>query len=167
MASQYIEITLAPMRRQDWPSVRKIYEEGIATGEATFELEAPDWESWNESHLSSCRIVAKSDGQIVGWAALSPISERCIYAGVAEVSVYVSAIARGNGIGTQLLAALIEESGNQGIWTLQAGIFPENVASIQLHLKSGFRKVGYREKIGRLHDVWRDVVLLERRNPSI
>lgn len=167
MVNQSSGITLATMHRQDWPSVRTIYKEGIATGEATFELDTPDWDLWDESHLPGCRFVAKSGSQIVGWAALSPVSERCIYVGVAEVSVYVGAITRGQGIGTQLLAALIEESGKQGIWTLQAGIFPENGASIQMHLRSGFRKVGYREKIGQLHGVWRDVVLLERRDPSI
>lgn len=155
------------MNRDDWPFVRKIYEEGIATGQATFELEAPEWGVWDKNHLSSCRFVAKNDNKIVGWAALSPVSERCVYGGVAEVSVYISADARGQGVGTQLVAALIEDSGKEGIWTLQAGIFPENVASIKLHRKSGFREVGYREKIGQLKGVWRDVILMERRNPSI
>ena len=167
MAIKETGIDIALMEKQDWNFVRKIYEEGIATGDATFEVEIPDWDSWNKCHLPTCRFVAREDSQIVGWAALSPVSERCIYAGVAEVSVYVSAIARDKGVGTLLLEALIEESGNQGIWTLQAGIFPENIASLHLHRKKGFREVGYREKIGQLHDIWRDVILMEWRNPSI
>jgi phosphinothricin acetyltransferase len=167
MTVKEAEITIAPMDQQDWPSVLQIYEEVIATGDATFEDQAPNWNSRNESHLSTCRFVAIKDDQIVGWAALSPVSERCIYAGVAEVSVYVGAGSRGQGIGSKLLEALVQESTNQGIWTLQAGIFPENIASIQLHQNKGFRKVGIRENIGQLHDVWRDVVPMERRNPSI
>lgn len=167
MAETKGKIILTRMRQDDWPFVRKIYEEGIATGQATFEQEAPEWDSWNKDHLRICRFVAKKDNQVIGWAALSPISERCVYGGVAEVSVYVSSDARGQGVGTQLLWALIEDSGKEGIWTLQAGIFPENTASLQLHRKNGFREVGYREKIGQHKGVWRDVILMERRNPLI
>jgi L-amino acid N-acyltransferase YncA len=164
-----------------WPAVREIYREGIATGNATFETEVPDWEKWDGSHRKNCRLVALDaleEGvgdfltpldhtRVVGWAALSPVSGRRVYAGVVEVSVYVADAARGRGIGKALLKAVIEESEVQGIWTLQAGIFPENAASIALHKACGFRKVGVRRKIGKLGDVWRDVILLERRSPRV
>jgi len=152
---------------EDWQAVRAIYEEGIATGNATFETQAPDWEDWDAGHLQDCRLVARQGGHIVGWAALSPVSGRCVYAGVAEVSVYVAAAARGQGIGKGLLQALIEVSERQGIWTLQAGIFPENEASIALHESCGFREVGARARIGQLRGVWRDVVLMERRSEVV
>lgn len=155
------------MRSSDWEQVRAIYLEGIATGQATFETEAPGWEQWDAGHLSDCRLVARADGGILGWAALSPVSRRTVYAGVAEVSVYVSAGARGNGIGDALLAALIAASEQQGVWTLQAAIFPENRASIALHLKYGFREVGRRERIARHHGIWRDTVILERRSKVV
>ena len=151
------------MNKEDWPLVKAIYEEGIATKNATFEKDVPEWSEWDDDHLKSCRFVARDDQNLVGWAALSPVSGRCIYSGVAEVSVYISAGARGKGIGNLLLNKLIEESEHQDIWTLQAGIFPENKSSIILHKNAGFREVGIREKIGRLDGVWRDVVLLERR----
>ncbi len=144
--------------------MKTIYEEGIATKNATFETEEPEWIEWDEDHLKSCRFVALNDDKIVGWAALSPVSGRCIYSGVAEVSVYVSAAVRGKGVGKLLLNNLIRESENIDIWTLQAGIFPENQSSIILHKNTGFREVGYREKIGKLDGVWRDVILLERRS---
>ena len=156
------------MRAEDWPSVRAIYVQGIATGQATFETEAPAWEEWNAAHMENCRFVAREAGEIVGWAALSPVSGRCVYGGVAEVSVYVAESARGQGIGKKLLQELIAVSEKAGIWTLQAGIFPENVPSIELHKVCGFREVGYRERIGQMHDgVWRDVVLMERRSKVI
>ena len=136
----------------------------MATGDATFEAAVPGWEEWDEHHLRPGRLVARKEGQVVGWAALSPVSGRCIYSGVAEVSVYVTAAARGQGVGKSLLQALIEESERAGIWTLQAGIFPENTASIALHIACGFREVGTRERIGLLHGVWRDVLLMERRS---
>jgi phosphinothricin acetyltransferase len=156
--------TIKPMAQEHWPEVLRIYLEGIATGNATFETEAPSWEKWDSGHRATCRLIAQRDSIVLGWAALSPVSSRCVYAGVAEVSVYVAEIARGMGIGKSLLAALIESSENSGVWTLQAGIFPENTASIALHKSFGFREVGRRERIGKMGDSWRDVVLLERRS---
>jgi phosphinothricin acetyltransferase len=161
-----IEISIEPMEQADWLPVREIYLEGIATGHATFETGAPSWESWNAAHLPFGRLVARR-GEIVGWAALSPVSQRCVYGGVAEVSVYVSSASRGAGAGRALLLSLIEASERNGIWTLQAGIFPENAASIALHLSCGFREVGRRERIGKLNGVWRDTILLERRSQTI
>lgn len=152
---------------EDWPRVRQIYVEGIATGNATFETGAPSWEKWDNGHLQKCRLVACSGAEVLGWAALSPVSSRSVYAGVTEVSVYVARAAQGNGVGRALLAALIESAEAAGIWTLQAGIFPENIASIQLHKSLGFREVGRREKIGRMGDRWRDVMLLERRSKVV
>jgi phosphinothricin acetyltransferase len=153
------------MRPEDWPAVRAVYLEGIATGNATFEQTAPEWEQWDAGHLPSARIVARSDaGAIVGWAALSGVSGRCVYAGVAEVSIYVAERARGRGVGRQLMSRLIVDSETNGMWTLQAGIFPENVASIALHVRAGFRIVGRRERLGQMDGRWRDVVLMERRS---
>jgi L-amino acid N-acyltransferase YncA len=152
---------------EDWDAVRAIYREGIATGNATFEADAPAWEAWDKCHLRACRLVARADGRVMGWAALSPVSGRCVYAGVAEVSIYVAASARGQGIGQALLAALVEASEQAGLWTLQAGIFPENTASIALHRAHGFREVGRREHIGQMNGVWRDVVLMERRSQVV
>jgi L-amino acid N-acyltransferase YncA len=157
-------IHIAPMIPEDWPAVRAIYLEGIATGNATFEQTAPEWEKWDAGHLPGARIVARSEGDVLGWAALSAVSGRCVYAGVAEVSVYVTESARGRGVGRQLMARLIADSETAGIWTLQAGIFPENVASIALHERAGFRIVGQRERLGQMNGRWRDVVLLERRS---
>lgn len=161
----------------DWPAVREIYLEGIRTGNATFETQAPDWGRWDASHLKSCRFVARIQNsaqehapiafaleEIAGWAALSPVSSRCVYAGVAEVSVYVAERARGRKIGSLLLGTLVEASEREGIWTLQAGIFPENVASVELHKRFGFHVVGTRERIGRMNGRWRDTLLLERRS---
>ena len=155
------------MQPADWPAVREIYAEGIATGNATFETELPDWEKWNSAHRQDCRLIAREGDQILGWAALSPVSARRVYAGVAEVSVYVAAAARGRGVGKALLRMLIEESERHQIWTLQAGIFPENAASIALHTSCGFREVGARRRIGKLRETWRDVLLLERRSTSV
>ena len=152
------------MHDRDWDEVRSIYLEGIASGHATFETNAPDWEKWNADHLDEPRLVCRDNGAVVGWAALSLMSGRCVYAGVAEVSIYVAGKSRGLGIGHALMDTLIERAEKLGIWTLQAGIFPENRASVQLHLKSGFREVGRREKLGKMAGVWRDVVLLERRS---
>jgi L-amino acid N-acyltransferase YncA len=155
------------MQAEDWGAVRSIYREGIATGNATFETDAPEWQEWDKNHLEDCRFVARREGQVVGWGALSPVSGRCVYAGVAEVSIYVAASARGEGIGKALLRTLIEASERQGIWTLQAGVFPENEVSITLHKACGFREVGYREKIGQMNGHWRDVILLERRSDVV
>jgi phosphinothricin acetyltransferase len=152
------------MKPDDWPSVRQIYEEGIATGLATFETAAPSWEDWSSAHLSQCRLVARIDGKIVAWAALSPVSDRCAYGGVAEVSIYVASSSGGRRIGKALLDALIGESEKIGIWTLQGGIFPENEASVRLHRSCGFREVGRRERLGQLDGEWRDVLLMERRS---
>lgn len=150
-----------------YPQVKHIYEQGLATGNSTFQTSAPDWDEWNYSHLMECRIVAVEDDAVVGWAALTPVSGRCVYAGVAEVSVYVGENYRGKGYGSKLLDALIRESEKNNLWTLQAGIFPENAASIRIHEALGFRKVGYREKIGKLNGIWRDTILLERRSNTV
>lgn len=159
-------IRVEPMTPGDWPAVRAIYEAGIATGDATFETSAPSWETWDADHRADCRLVARdASGRVVGWTALSPVSERCVYDGVAELSVYVAEDARGRGVGRALLAALIEASERAGIWTLQAGIEAENTASLVLHERSGFRRVGVRERVGRdATGRWRDVVLMERRS---
>lgn len=162
-----MDLSIDQMKEGDWPSVRAIYQEGIATGNATFETEAPGREAWDEAHRPDCRLVARAGDEVVGWAALSPISSRCVYGGVAEVSVYVAAAARGRGVGKALLNALITASEQAGVWTLQAGIFPENVASIAIHQACGFRKVGVRERLGQLNGVWRDVILMERRSPVV
>jgi L-amino acid N-acyltransferase YncA len=162
-----IPVAIAPLRRADWDEVARIYAEGIATGDATFETEVPDWERWDAAHMTRHRLAATVGGRLVGWAALSPVSERCVYAGVAEVSVYVAADARGHGVGAALLDALIASSEADGVWTLQAGIFPENGASARLHERAGFRVVGRRARLGRLHGAWRDVVLMERRSPVV
>lgn len=155
------------MRDADWEQVSAIYLEGIATSLATFETDAPSWEKWNNGHLQKPRLVVRAGNNILGWAALSPVSNRCVYGGVAEVSVYVGEMGRGQGIGRALLQALIEESEKNGIWTLQAGIFPENTASVNLHLRCDFREVGRRERIGKLNGEWRDTLLLERRSKSV
>ncbi len=160
-------VTIEPMQPANWPDVRAIYLEGIATGNATFETSAPDWMRWDMAHLPTCRLVASDHGSILGWAALSRVSSRQVYSGVAEVSVYVMAHARGKGIGIQLLFALVEASERENIWTLQAGIFPENHASIHMHQTCGFRIVGTRERVGCLVGVWRDVLLMERRSKSV
>jgi L-amino acid N-acyltransferase YncA len=161
---QPMEFAIRPMTAEDWPAVRAIYGEGISTGNATFATDLPDWQAWDSSHRPNCRLVASKGIKIFGWAALSAVSARQVYAGVAEVSIYVTASARGVGIGKALLQALIHESERSGIWTLQAGIFPENVASLSLHRSLSFREVGVREKIGQLAGQWRDVQLLERRS---
>lgn len=160
-------ISIHSMSAADRPSVRAIYAEGIAGGSATFETQPPEWDAWNASHLPGGRIVARIGGEVVGWAALSPVSSRRVYAGVAEVSVYVAGAHQGRGVGLALLWALIEASEQMGLWTLQAGIFAENLASMRLHQKAGFRMVGRREKIGCLNGVWRDTILMERRSPVV
>jgi phosphinothricin acetyltransferase len=155
------------MLPEHWPKVSKIYKEGILTGIATFEKEIPGWEDWDSDHLKVCRIIAIINEDIVGWAALSPVSSRCVYGGIGEVSVYVSQEFRGNHIGEILLRKLIADSEKNELWTIQSGIFPENIASIKLHEKVGFRKIGYREKIGELNGIWKDNILLERRSKLI
>jgi L-amino acid N-acyltransferase YncA len=155
------------MTAEAWPEVERIYMAGIATKNATFEQQAPGWQAWNNSHRSDCRLIASLSGRIVGWAALSNVSNRCIYAGVAEVSIYIDPEYQGRGIGDRLMKALIIESESNGIWTLQAGIFPENKKSIQLHLRNGFRIIGTRERIGKMDGIWRNTVLLERRSDRV
>src|SRR2546421_912736 len=161
------EIVIHQMTTADWPRVKQIYLEGIATGHATFETGAPTFAEWDQAHLSCARLVAQQGDAIVGWAALSPVSQRCVYGGVAEVSVYVSTSDRGIGIGRKLLDVLINESEENGIWTLQAGIFSENVGSLALHRRCGFREVGRRERIGKMNGVRRDTILLERRSITV
>jgi L-amino acid N-acyltransferase YncA len=158
---------IEPLGAGDWPAVRAIYEAGIATGNATFETTAPDWRAWDAGHLTDHRLVARQDGRVVGWTALAPVSDRCAYAGVAEDSIYVDPDAQGHGIGRALLRAVLASAERGGIWTVQTGIFPENQASVRLHQACGFRVVGLRERLGRLHGRWRDVLLLERRSPAI
>lgn len=160
-------IEIKKMISSDWPAIAEIYKEGIATKMATFETEIPSWDQWNKNHIESCRLVAVKKGQILGWAALSEVSSRCVYGGVAEVSVYVASNARGKKIGERLLGQLILESEKEGFWTLQSGIFPENFASIKLHEKLGFRKIGYRERIGNFEGVWKDNILMEKRSKTI
>ena len=155
---------LRELAAEDWKDVKRIYLQGIESGHATFETEAPEWERWNNAHLPFARLVLTLEQNVRGWAALSNVSAREVYAGVAEVSVYVATESQGHGFGRVLLDALIAESEAHGIWTLQASIFPENEASIALHRRSGFREVGRRERIAKLHGVWRDTVLLERRS---
>ena len=162
-----LELVIRNMEIKDWENVSRIYRLGIDTGIATFEKEIPSWNTWDTAHLKSCRLIAENDHKIVGWAALSPVSGRCVYGGVAEVSVYVDISYNNKGIGTRLLLELIKESEKNGIWTLQSGIFPENKASIQLHKKLGFREIGFREKIGKKDGIWYDNVILEKRSKTI
>ena len=167
-----MEYSIDKMVADDWTQVRSIYLEGIVTGNATFEAEAPGWGSWDSSHMQECRIVVRAGNTILGWAALSPVSSRCVYSGVAEVSVYVANKYQRLGIGAKLLAVLIEETDKKGIWTLEAGIFPENIDSINLHKRNGFREVGRRKKLSKMtygphKGNWRNVVLMERRSKSV
>ncbi len=156
------------LTKEYWSAVKDIYEEGIATGNATFQSSAPTWDEWNTSHVEKARIIAIDDnGEVFGWAALTPVSGRCVYAGVGEVSVYVSANARGKGVGRALLNELIRQSEENGFWTLTAGIFPENEASLKIHMNAGFKVLGIREKIGKMNGQWRDTVLLERRSAVV
>jgi L-amino acid N-acyltransferase YncA len=166
MAETLTRTTIRELHPADWPAVARIYEEGMRTGNATFETRVPSWDEWDAGHLAGLRLVVTLDGDVAGWAALSRVSERACYRGVAEHSIYVAARARGLGLGRQLLAALISASEAAGIWTLQAGVFPENEASIALHSSLGFRVVGVRERLGCTNAVWRDVVLLERRSET-
>ena len=161
------ELIFRELKDTDWEEVSKIYQDGLDTGNATFETNVPNWNDWNNGHLKVCRIIAEINSKIVGWSALSPVSSRCVYGGVAEVSVYVSKRFMGQKIGTNLLEKLIIESEKHGIWTLQSGIFPENKGSIIIHEKLGFRKIGYREKIGKMNGTWRNTTLLERRSDKV
>jgi L-amino acid N-acyltransferase YncA len=162
-----MSLNIQELSEQDWEDIKEIYLQGIQTGNATFQTEAPPSEQWFKDHISDCSIGCFQDGKMLGWAALSKVSSRCVYSGVAEVSIYVRKDARGRGVGNFLLEDLIQISETLGYWTLQAGIFPENVSSIRLHTTNGFREVGRRERIGKLHNVWRDVILYERRSGVI
>jgi L-amino acid N-acyltransferase YncA len=161
-----METTIREIKKADWEDVARIYKEGIETKKATFQQDVPDYASFNREHMKSCRLAAVSiDGEIIGWTALSPVSTRCVYQGVAEVSVYVSPKVKGRGVGKALLLRLIEASEEAGIWTLQSSIISTNKSSIRLHEKCGFRVIGYRERIAQDMDgVWKNIVLLERRS---
>ena len=154
------------MTADDWPAVRAIYEEGLETGHGSFETAAPSWEDWNAKRTSHTRLVAR-DGDVLGWVALTPVSTRACYSGVAEVGIYVAASARGRGVGTALMEAAIASAESHGIWTLQAATFPENTASLALQRRCGFREIGYRERIACHHGVWRNTILMERRSTRI
>ncbi|USD23762.1 GNAT family N-acetyltransferase [Flagellimonas marinaquae] len=155
------------MKPSDWRNVSDIYREGISTGFATFETQPPSFDQWDEAHVKDCRLIAEENGSILGWAALSPVSSRCVYGGVGEVSVYIANASRGKGIGQLLMQKLITDSEKAGFWTLQSGIFPENTASIKLHEKVGFRYIGKRERIGKINGVWKDNLLFEKRSDSV
>ena len=161
------ELTIRELRPEHWPGVARVFEDGIATRNATFETEAPTWEAWDSSHLPEHRVVALRGGDVIGWAAVSPVSDRCCYGGVVENSVYVAESARGQGVGQRLLEELIASTEAAGIWTIEAGMFPENDGSIRLHERVGFEVVGRRKRLGKLDGVWRDVILLERRSESV
>ncbi len=161
------ELHIRVLTAEDWPPVSSIYQDGIATAQATFETAIPSWVDWDKAHLSTARLVATLQENVIGWAALAPVSTRAVYAGVAETSVYVAGAWRGKGVGKALLERLIAESEAHHVWTLQASIFPENEASVILHQRCGFRVVGRRERIAQLDGVWRDTVLLERRSELV
>lgn len=162
-----MNVDVRALASSDWPDVRAILAQGIETGNATFETVAPEWAEWDRSHRDDCRLVARVAGGVVGWAALSPLSDRCAYGGVAETSVYVASAMRGRGVGGALLRHLVVASEEAGIWTLQAGVFPENERSVRLHRAQGFRVVGVRERLGQSGGRWRDVLLLERRSSAV
>ncbi len=160
-------IAIRELLAKHWLEVARIYAEGIATRNATFQNEVPEWTIWDRDHRKDCRLIAQDGQDILGWAALSSVSSRCVYAGVAEVSIYVAVAHQGKGVGNLLMQALIESSEKHHIWTLQAGIFPENTGSIRLHQKYGFREIGRRERLGKMDGIWRDVSLYERRSKVI
>ncbi|MBB4807139.1 phosphinothricin acetyltransferase [Chryseobacterium defluvii] len=155
------------INKEHFPEIAEIYRQGLETGNATFETSVPLWENWDKGKLKHSRLVAIIDGVVVGWAALSAVSDRCVYGGVAEVSIYISNDHKGKGIGRTLMSKLVEESEANGIWTLQSGMFPENEATVALHKSAGFRVIGYREKIGKLGNIWRDTIIMERRSKTI
>lgn len=162
-----MKVHIRKLNINDWSAVSEIYRQGIETGNATFEKKIPTWIEWDRKHLSVCRLVAEVENEVVGWAALAPVSEREVYKGVAELTLYVAASHKKKGIGKELLLELIEESEKRGIWTLQASIFPKNTPSVRLHASCSFRKVGYREKIGKMDGKWRDTLLFERRSRTV
>ncbi|MDL2264527.1 N-acetyltransferase family protein [Synergistaceae bacterium OttesenSCG-928-I11] len=161
-------VEIRAMEERDWPAVAEIYWQGIGTGNATFETMVPPFETWNRAHHPHSRLVATTDGEVVGWAALSPVSARRAYAGVAEVTVYVAEAAQGKGVGRALLSALVNESERNGCWSLRAAILSENEASIALHKRCGFRVVGHYERVARdIRGNWRDVTIMERRSRTV
>lgn len=163
-----MEYKIEEMKSTDWEQVSNIYFEGIKTRKSTFQTDVPDWDSWNNGHIKTCRLVARSGSEVLGWAALSPTSSRCVYAGVVDVSIYIGNKFRGMGIGSALLTELIKLSEEEGFWTLQSGIIKENIASIKLHKKCGFREIGIREKVGKMNnEKWMDVILMERRSQVV
>nr|WP_298935634.1 GNAT family N-acetyltransferase [uncultured Dyadobacter sp.] len=159
--------TIRPLTEADWPQVKQIYQLGIDTGDATYETQAPEVDALKVKFLAQPQLVAEENGQVIGWAFLSAVSSRCVYGGVAETSIYIHPEFHGRGVGRTLLSELVALSEKLGFWTLQAQIFPENKASIALHERHGFRKVGYREKLGKRNGIWRDVILLERRSSIV
>jgi phosphinothricin acetyltransferase len=161
------EVAIVDLEAAHWPDVVRIYQQGMATGNATFETEVPSWETWDADHLAKPRLVARRGGQTLGWAVLSPVSNRCVYRGVAENSIYLDTSALGQGIGRLLLDRLVTMAEDEGIWTIEAGIFPENEASLRLHERCGFRLVGVRRRMGRMDSRWRDVVFMERRSDRV
>jgi L-amino acid N-acyltransferase YncA len=167
MVSAAPQLTIRALLPQHWPEVARIYAEGIATGNATFETEVPTWEDWDSAHLPEHRFVALSDNRVVGWVTVAAVSERCVYGGVVEGSVYVATRTRGLGIGRLLLDQLIASTETADVWTIQAGMFPENTASINLHERVGFEIVGRRRRLGKLKGAWRDVLLMERRSELV
>jgi phosphinothricin acetyltransferase len=167
MAVDAPPILVEGLRPERWPEVVRIYAEGIATGNATFETDVPSWEQWDGAHLPAHRFVALREGNVVGWVAVGPVSDRCVYGGVVENSVYVAERARGLGVGRLLLERMVASTEAAGIWTIQTGIFPENEASLHVHERVGFEVVGRRKRLGKLHGVWRDVFLLERRSSVV
>ena len=160
-------LTIEPLTADDWPRVAEIYRSGMATGDSTFETEVPSWEEWDRDHVAEPRLVARRDGEVVAWAVLSRVSSRCVYEGVAEISLYVDAAARGAGVGGALLDAMLSASEEAGFWTLYAGVFPENAASLALFRRRGFRDYGVQERVGKMGDRWRDVLQLERRSSRV
>jgi L-amino acid N-acyltransferase YncA len=167
VASGRMDVAIEPLTAQHSPAVLAIYQAGIDTGDATFETAAPDWPTWDGGHLPEHRFVAVDGDEVLGWVAVDRVSGRCVYAGVVESSVYVAAAARGRGVGRLLMDALIASTEAAGVWTIQTGVFPENVGSLRLHESVGFRVVGVHRDLGRHHGRWRDVVLLERRSPVV
>ena len=162
-----MSIFFRPMKSGDWIAVADIFKQGMETNNATFDKVIPTWEEWDKAHITSCRIIAEKENEVIAWAALLPVSPRVCFSGVAELSIYVDSKHRGLNVGSMLLKQLILESEKEGFWTLHAGIFPENIASIKLHKSLNFREIGYREKIGKMNNVWRDIVLLERRSKTV
>lgn len=165
--AQVRSVTIEPMVPEDWPDVSSIYIEGIATGNATFETLQPTWEIWDRDHLPFCRLIARLDGAVAGWAALARRSKRTSFAGVAELSIYVAGWARGRRVGSVLIDKAIQESEKYGVWTLQGSIIRGNDASLKMVEAAGFRQVGYRERIGKINGVWKDTILVERRSKVV